>query len=67
MERAARTTGTGECSQPDLRVIQRTKLEKLHNLLGGAEKIMCGSWRLKHEAVILKLPWRHKDFEILEL
>ena len=28
---------------------------------------MCESWRLKQEAVILTLPWRHQDFDILEL
>ena len=29
--------------------------------------IMCGSWGLKQEAVILKFPWRHQDFEMLDL
>ena len=46
-------------SQWDLRVVQRADTENWPNLLGGAEKIMCGSQ-------ILTLSWRHQDFEMLE-
>ena len=36
-------------------------------ILGGAVNVMFGSMILKEEAVILKLPWRHQDFEMLKL
>ena len=64
---AFRTEGAREKSQSDLKVIQRTELEKWPNLFGGAEMIMCGSLKLKQEAVILKLSWRAQDLEMLEL
>jgi hypothetical protein len=44
--------------QPELRMQQRSELEKCRQPLGGAQKIMCGSHILKQEAVTLKLPWR---------
>ena len=41
-------------------------MEKWPNAFGGAE-IKCVSRTLKQEVVILKLPWRHQDVEMLEL
>ena len=32
-----------------------------------SREVLCRSWTLKEETVILKLSWRHQDFEILEL
>ena len=56
----ARTAAAVEMDQAELRVLQRTELQKWHQLFGGVH-IMCGSEILKHEAVTLKLPWRPDD------
>jgi hypothetical protein len=38
-------------AQSELRVLQRTELEKKHQPFGEAQKIMCGSQTLKQKAV----------------
>jgi hypothetical protein len=47
--------------QPELRVLQRAELEKSHQLVRGAQKIICRSQTLKQKAVALKLLWRPQD------
>ena len=50
-----------EWSQQELRVIQRSELEKWPYLSGGLQKIMCGSKTLEQETVTLRLPSRPQD------
>jgi|UPI0000F4D57D hypothetical protein len=45
-----------EWSQPELRVLQRAKLEM--EPFGGVQKIMRVSQTLEQKVVTLKLPWR---------